>query len=61
MNQKPDNLRDYFASRIMTPLREWQKEADTNKAFYLGEKEFEYVVTLTGAEPTVNYPDNENL
>jgi hypothetical protein len=44
-------LGDYFKDRILGPVREWQLEADTNKAFYLGEKEFEYVATLTGNEP----------
>lgn len=36
---------------------EREKEAQTNKAFFLGKKEFEYVSTLAGHEPTVNYPD----
>ncbi len=43
-------LGDYFKDRIMAPVREWKKEADTNKAFYMGDKEFEYVKTMTGDE-----------
>ncbi len=53
-----DSLEKYFTEKLLAPVAEWQKEATTNKEFYLGEKEFEYVVTMTGAEPTVNYPDD---
>lgn len=52
------NLRDYFIERIMSPVKEWQKEAQTNKAFYLGEKEFEYVKTLTGDCPVIGLSDD---
>ena len=44
-------LGDYFKYRILSPVREWQLEADTNKEFYLGTKEFEFVPTLLGHEP----------
>ena len=51
-----DSLEKYFSERLLAPVREWQKEAETNKQFYMGEKEFEFVKTLTGDEPAVNYP-----
>src|SRR5678815_4202319 len=44
-------LGDYFTDRILAPVREWQLEADTNKEFYLGSKEFTYVATVSGHEP----------
>jgi len=50
------SLEQYFSQKILTPLRERDKEADTNKAFYLGEKQYEYIPTLEGHEPTVDYP-----
>ena len=54
MNQ----LGDYFTDRILAPVREWQLEARTNKEFYLGDKEYEYVVTATGHEPAACFiPD----
>jgi len=49
-------LEQYLSERLMAPLREWQKEAATNKAFFLGKKEFEYIPTLEGHAPTVDYP-----
>lgn len=48
-----DLLEKYFSERLLAPLAEREKEAVTNKAFYLGEKEFEFVKTLTGDEPVV--------
>lgn len=54
------SLEQYFSQRLLEPLAEWQKEADTNKAFYLGEKSFEYIPTVAGHEPTIVYPTNEN-
>ncbi len=42
---------DYFKEKILQPLREWKREADTNKRFYLGEKSYEFISTLTGHEP----------
>ena len=56
----PDTLEQYFSERLLVPLKEWQKEADTNRTFYMSKKEFEFLVTLTGHEPTINYPTNEN-
>ncbi len=49
-------LEQYFTEKLLSPVAEWQREATSNKAFYLGEKEFEYIPTITGHEPTVNYP-----
>ena len=44
-------LQQFFTEKILAPVKEWQKEADTNKRFYLGDKQFEYVATVTGHEP----------
>ena len=55
-HMNPPSLEQYFSDRLLAPLREWQREAATNKEFYLGEKTFEYVVTLVGHEPVVDYP-----
>lgn len=52
-----DTLEEYFSQRLLAPVKEWQKEAATNKAFYLGEKEFEFVKTLTGDEPVIGLTD----
>jgi len=52
----PDSLEQYFSDRLLAPVREWQKESDTNKAFYLGDKQYEYIPTLEGHAPTVDYP-----
>ena len=52
----PDSLEQYFSERLLAPVKEWQKEAQTNKEFYLGEKCFEYIPTLVGHEPVVDYP-----
>jgi len=46
-----DPLEKFFSEKLLAPVREWQKEAETNKEFYLGEKTFEYVKTMTGDEP----------
>jgi len=51
-----DPLEKYFSEKLLAPVREWKREADTNKAFYLGEKCFEYIPTLVGHEPVVDYP-----
>ncbi len=48
-----ESMEKYFTERLLAPVKEWQKEADTNKAFYMGDKQFEYVVTLTGHESVV--------
>lgn len=56
--QIADSLEQYFSKRLLEPLAEREKEAQTNKAFFLGKKEFEYVKTLTGDEP-VNEFNNE--
>lgn len=45
-----------FMPLIMKPVAEWQREARTNKAFYLGQKEFYYIATLTGHEPVAKNP-----
>ena len=50
------SLEQFLSQKILTPLRERDKEAETNKAFYLGEKCFEYIPTLVGHEPVVDYP-----
>ena len=50
MNQ-PKQLGDYFRDRILAPLRESKIEEVTNKEFYLGDKEFTYVATVSGHEP----------
>ena len=51
-------LGDYFKDRILAPVREWQLEAATNKEFYFGAKEFEFVPTLLGHEPAACFiPD----
>jgi hypothetical protein len=50
------SLEEYFSQRLLQPLAEWNKEAATNKEFYLGDKTFEYVKTMTGDEPVVDYP-----
>jgi len=50
------SLEQYFSERLLAPVKEWQKEAQTNKEFYLGEKCFEYIPTLVGHEPVVDYP-----
>lgn len=55
-----DTLEQYFTDKLLAPIKEWQKEATTNKAFYLGEKEFEYIPTILGHEPTVRFPDGMN-
>jgi len=52
----PDSLEQYFSERLLGPLRDRDKEAQTNKEFYLGEKCFEYIPTLVGHEPVVDYP-----
>lgn len=52
-----DSLEQYFSQRLLTPLREWQKEAQVNKEFYLGEKQYEYIPTVAGHEPAVEFPD----
>jgi len=49
-------LEQYFSERLMAPLREREKEVATNKQFFLGKKEFEYIPTLVGHEPVVDYP-----
>ena len=51
-----DRLEQYFSDKLLAPVKEWQKEANTNKAFYLGEKQYEYIPTVAGHEPTINYP-----
>ena len=51
------SLEQYFSDRLLAPVREWQKEAQVNKEFYLGEKSFEYVKTMTGDEPVVGLGD----
>jgi len=50
------SLEQFFSQKILSPLRERDKEVDTNKAFYLGKKEFEYIPTLEEHAPTVDYP-----
>lgn len=50
------SLEEYFSQRLLAPLAEWKKEAQTNKDFYMGEKCYEYIVTLGGDEPVVEYP-----
>lgn len=50
------SLEQYFSEKLLAPVREWQKEAQVNKEFYLGEKCFEYIPTLVGHVPTVDYP-----
>ena len=54
-----DTLEKYFSDKLLAPVKEWQKEAATNKEFYMGDKSFEYLVTLTGNEPVINFPDSE--
>jgi hypothetical protein len=51
-----DTLEKYFSERLYGPLKEWQREASTNREFYLGEKEFEFIPTVCGHEPVINYP-----
>jgi len=51
-------LYDYFTDRILAPVREWQLEAQTNREFYLGDKSYDYVVTVAGHEPAACFiPD----
>ena len=54
------SLEHFFSQKILAPLRERDKEARTNKEFYLGAKQYEYIPTLVGHEPVVDYP-NENF
>ncbi len=51
-----DSLEKYFTEKLLAPVVEWNKEAKTNREFYLGEKCYEYIPTIAGHEPTVNYP-----
>lgn len=54
------NLRPYlepFLPLLMHQGESIREEADTNKAFHLGRKEYEYVATLEGHEPTLNQPN----
>ena len=46
-----ESLERYFTERPMAPVLEWQKESETNKDWHMGDKSFEYVITLTGHEP----------
>lgn len=55
-----DSLEQYFFEQLLAPIKEWQREADTNREFYMGKKEFEYVKTLTGDEPiNLNHETSE--
>ncbi len=51
-----ETLEKYFSERLYGPFKEWNKEANTNKEFYMGEKSFEYIPTLTGHESVISYP-----
>ena len=56
---KTVTIREYlmpFLPIITGPLRERERESQTNKEFHLGAKEFEYIPTLEGHAPTVDYP-----
>ncbi len=50
-----DSLEKYFSERLLEPLKERDKEAATNREFYMGDKSFEYLATLTGHESVINY------
>ena len=51
-----DSLEGYFSERLLSPLIERDNEAGTNKEFHMGDKSFEYLKTLTGDEPVINFP-----
>lgn len=42
---------DAFKPLLMQQITDAHVEADTNKAFHTGTKEYEFVATVTGHEP----------